>query len=103
MDNKKNYTRILRYTLNSFEEITYDKKLKKTNYNKYFGLVVDGVNHDSIVFKGDLCLGSSFMTFVIKDNIERRKYREEYKYAFDITPYNYVFNNSTAFIDSKFA
>ena len=51
MDNKKNYTRILRYTLNSFEEITYDKKLKKTNYNKYFGLVVDGVNHDSIVFK----------------------------------------------------
>ena len=69
----------------------------------FFGSVVDGVNNESILFKGELCLGSSFMTFVIKDNIERRKYREVYKYAFDITPYNYLFNKSTAFIDSKFA
>ena len=71
--------------------------------NKYKGVVVDGINHDSILFKGDICLGSNFMTFVIKNKIEKKCAREVLNNAFDITPYNYIFNNSTAFIDSKFA
>ena len=43
------------------------------------------------------------MTFVIKNKIEKKNSREVFKYVFDITPYNYIFNNSTAFIDSEFA
>lgn len=41
------------------------------------------------------------MSFVIKDKIEINDSNQEFN-VFDITPYNYVFNNSTAFIDSIF-
>jgi hypothetical protein len=44
------------------------------------------------------------MTFVIKHDLERRTNKGiKNVNEFDIEPFNYVFNNSTAFIDSKFA
>lgn len=47
------------------------------------------------------------MSFVIKNDIELKNYGGQNSFnianEFDIEPYNYVFNNSTAFIDSRFA
>ena len=43
------------------------------------------------------------MSFVIKNEIEQSATYNEVNHVFDILPYNYTFNNSTAFIDSKFA
>lgn len=43
----------------------------------------------------------SFMNFVIKDKIEIKDPLVKNN-IFDPTPYNYLFNNSTAFLDGSF-
>lgn len=98
-------TRIMRYTLNSFEGFCdKDQVLEEYELNKHIGHVIDSKQHDSILYRGDLCLGCSFMTFVIKNDLEKlSNNNKKITNEFDIDPYNYVFNDSTAFIDSKFA
>ena len=98
-------TRILRYTVNSFENLWNIESShgQLRDGFKTQGQVVDGENHDSILSQGDLCLGCCYMTFVIKNFIETKSKTELQGLEFDILPYNYIFNDSTAFIDSKFA
>lgn len=60
----------------------------------------DGKNHNWMIFQEYLCLPFSYMTFVIKDKIERQDKHQEGN-IFDPTPYNYVFNKSTSFLDGK--
>lgn len=48
-----------------------------------------------------MCLPFSYMSFVIKNAIERAD-KESKIVMFDIEPYNYIFNRSTAFLDSEF-
>lgn len=71
------------------------------NINNSMGYRFDGENHNWYVIDEYLSLSFSFMAFVIKEKIEK----EEMSMAdnmFDIVPYNYQFNKSTAFIDSEF-
>lgn len=43
----------------------------------------------------------SYMNFVIKDKLEQNDELCK-KNLFDVTPYNYIFNRSSAFLDSFF-
>ena len=43
----------------------------------------------------------SYMTFVILDKIETKDPMTEGN-TFDITPFNYIFNKKTAFLDGDF-
>jgi hypothetical protein len=61
---------------------------------------VDGKNHNWLVFDEYISLSFSYMSFVIKDKIEKEdpclgKF-------FDPEPYNYIYNKSTSFIDGDF-
>ena len=53
-----------------------------------------------MLFREFLCLPFSYMTFVIKDKIERNDEHQKGN-QFDPTPYNYIFNKSTCFMDGK--
>lgn len=48
-----------------------------------------------------MALSFSYMTFVIKDKIEKKQALDP-SYVFDLEPYNYVFNKCTAFTDGMF-
>ena len=65
------------------------------------GFKFDGKNHNFLIFDEYLSLSYSYMTFVIKDKIERRDRCMECN-IFDSEPYNYLFNRSTSFMDSQF-
>jgi hypothetical protein len=58
-------------------------------------------NHNWIILNEFLAMPFSYMAFVIKDQIERNE-RSLDNRCFDLTPYNYLFNKSHAFIDSSF-
>ena len=61
---------------------------------------VDGKNHNWLIFDGFISLSFSYMSFVIKDKIE--KYDPSLGKTFDPEPYNYIYNKSTSFIDGDF-
>ena len=69
--------------------------------NKLAGHRFDGKNHNWLMMNEYLCLPFSYMTFVIKDKIERNDIHQRGN-IFDPTPYNYIFNKSTCFLESKF-
>ena len=48
-----------------------------------------------------MVLPFSYMSFVIKNSIEEKDKRSKLE-IFDIEPYNYIFNRSSSFLDSKF-
>ena len=84
----------------------YEKDLKNRSNRMEFGYLslsrghrVDGKNHNWVLFDDYLALPFSYMSFVIKDKIERK--RDRFK-VFDPEPYTYLFNRSTAFIDGLF-
>jgi hypothetical protein len=45
--------------------------------------------------------GFSYMNFVIKDKLEKGDESSKNN-LFDVTPYNYIFNRSSSFLDSSF-
>ena len=61
----------------------------------------DSINHNWLILREYLSLSFSYMTFVIKENIEEvgANYNED---IFDHEPYNYLFNRRTAFMDGEF-
>ena len=61
----------------------------------------DDINHNWMMLGEYISLGSSYMTFVIKDDIEKRN-KNLIGNFFDIEPYNYVRNKSTSFLDGTF-
>lgn len=65
------------------------------------GLKFDGKNNNWLIFKEYLSLPFSYMTFVIRDNIENEDPEQEFN-EFDLEPYNYVLNKSTCFLDGTF-
>ena len=48
-----------------------------------------------------MALPFSYMSFVVKNSIETKDKSSKIE-MFDIEPYNYIFNRSTSFLDSKF-
>ena len=54
-----------------------------------------------MVLKEYLSLPFCYMSFVIKDLLEKDK-KLSVGNTFDLVPYNYVYNRSTAFLDSDF-
>lgn len=74
-------------------------KQKKSKLSVHKGHRVDGKNHNWLIFDEYLSLPFSYMSFVIKDKIENE---ESVGLLFDPTPYNYIYNKSTSFIDGDF-
>jgi hypothetical protein len=65
------------------------------------GYRFDGKNCNWLVMKEFIYIPFSYMTFVIKDKIETNC-EIQIGNAFDPEPYNYIFNNSTCFLDDEF-
>jgi|TARA_B110000285_G_C14747516_1_gene433665 hypothetical protein len=61
---------------------------------------MDGENHNYLLHEEYSILGYSYMTFVIKDKIEKKDAKSSSN-EFDIAPYNYLFNKATSIIDSN--
>jgi hypothetical protein len=66
--------------------------------NSSKGLRFDGKNHNWILFENYLALPFCYMSFMIKDKIEKMD-DSLTNNEFDITPYNYIFNKSSMFMD----
>lgn len=62
---------------------------------------MDSKNHNWLIFEEYLSLPFSYMTFVIKDKIEKEDPSVQDN-EFDPEPYNYIFNKSTSFIEGNF-
>ena len=75
------------------------------NLNKYFncskGHRFDGLKKNFLINGHYLSMPFSLMHFAIKDKIEIKDPLVRNNF-FDPTPYNYLFNNSTAFLDGSF-
>ena len=59
------------------------------------------LRNDWLIFDSYLSLSFSYMSFVIKDMIERKDAAMQDN-QFDLEPYNYLFNKRTSFTDSAF-
>jgi hypothetical protein len=86
----------------------YQKKLKemieeggKLEFSLDKGHRFDDMNHNWMILGEYISLGFSYMTFVIKDEIEKRN-KDLIGNYFDIEPYNYIRNKSTSFLDGSF-
>lgn len=86
----------------------YQKKLNEMIENKgqegfslSRGHRFDDVNHNWMILGEYISLGFSYMTFVIKDEIEKKN-KDLIGNFFDVEPYNYVRNKSTSFLDGSF-
>jgi len=71
------------------------------NLGLYHGHRFDHNNHNWMIGYEYMALPFSYMSFVIKNSIELNDQRSK-MVLFDIEPYNYIFNRSTSFLDSKF-
>lgn len=81
--------------LNQLEESNMIKQLANDKGQRF-----DGKNHNWMIFREYLSLPFCYMTFVIKDKIERNDIYQKGN-QFDITPYNYIFNKNTCFMDGN--
>lgn len=61
----------------------------------------DGKNHNWLLFDEYMTTPFSYMTFAIKDKIEKHD-PCMLENRFDPEPYNYLFNRSSSFMDSSF-
>ena len=89
----------------AFDKLNDLTKLTKSRLYEHItsgkGHRFDSINHNWLLLNQFLCLPFCYMSFVIKDKIEQKD-EDMADQVFDITPYNYLFNKSTAFIDSSF-
>jgi hypothetical protein len=68
--------------------------------NSSKGLRFDGKSHNWILFHNYLITPFSYMSFMIKDKLEHSvDYLKDNN--FDPAPYDYIFNKSSSFMDSK--
>lgn len=66
------------------------------------GIKIDGKNHNWLLFEEYLSLPFSYVTFMIRDKLDLLKERDRIKYyTFNKTPFNYVFNKSSGFMDGN--
>lgn len=82
------------------QEIVKVKDLNK-NFNSSYGHRFNGESRNFFINSNYLSMPFSFMHFAIKNKIEIQDVNIK-SIVFDPTPYNYLFNNSTAFLDSSF-
>jgi hypothetical protein len=61
----------------------------------------DHKNHHWLLFDDYISLSFSYMSFIIKDKLERSE-GHIVKHIFDPEAYNYLFNKRTSFMDSEF-
>ena len=83
----------------NIDENTFDEEYSH-ELGQYHGLRFDHNNHNWIIKKQYISLGFSYMSFVIKKQLEESY--DSVTNKFDIVPYNYIFNRGSAFLDSKF-
>jgi len=82
----------------NIDKHTFDEESHELG--RYHGHRFDHKNHNWIIKKQYMSLGFSYMGFVIKKQLEESI--EPVTNRFDIEAYNYIFNRSTAFLDSEF-
>jgi hypothetical protein len=79
---------------NTFSEYSQTE----TNLGLYHGHRFDHKKHNWIIKKQCMSLGFSYMSFVIKEEIEQSEGNSNH---FDIES-NYIFNRSSVFLDSQY-
>lgn len=65
------------------------------------GVRFDTNNHNWLILYEYLSLGYSYMTFMMRDKIQMRDSCLDGN-EFDIEPFNYIFNKTTAYFEGKF-
>lgn len=66
------------------------------------GIRMDSKNHNWMILEEYLAVPFSYMSFVIKDFIEKTTRDKRVNFVFDPEPYNYLMNRSSSFLDSSF-
>ena len=90
------------YNINKMHtQKAYTNVFKAGNMNIAKGIRFDGKNHNWMVFDSYLSLPFSYMSFMIKDKLEKKDHILDNN-IFDSEPYTYIFNKSTSFMDDTF-
>ena len=84
--------------LNITELKARSKNFKQINLGS--GHRFDSQNHHSMIMKEHVSYSFSYMTFVMQSEIEENGLNPENQ--FDVTPFNYLINKQTAFLDGEF-
>lgn len=82
----------------TMESVVDDEQLGAGIFSFSKGSRFNAKGHDRLIFDNYLSLSFSYMSFVIKDMIERNDPHVKLN-QFDIEPYNYLFNKRTSFTD----
>lgn len=85
------------------KQFTLNKAIVKApmnNLRNYRGHRFDWRNKNWFIIKEHLSLAFSYMSFVIKEKIEKNDPHQKLNY-WDIESYNYIFNQRTCFLDSN--
>ena len=104
LNNKLLTMMYLRTSFMSYDIAEYGENTQFTQeseFGKDRGHKFDFLNHNWLILGQFLALSFSYMSFVIKDKIEKNDEAQKGNY-FDLEPYNYVFNKCTAFTDGIF-
>jgi hypothetical protein len=84
-----------------FDQENIDDQVESGIFGISKGSRFDHKNHHWLLFDDYLSLSFSYMSFVIKDKLERCDGFISTN-RFDIEAYNYLFNRRTSFMDSEF-
>lgn len=82
-----------------FEEQALLQMRGRGSMNSSKGLRFDGKSHNWILFQDYMITPFSYMSFMIKDKLDHSVDLKENN--FDPAPYDYIFNKSSSFMDSK--
>ena len=80
-----------------------DLKARSKNFKQISlssGHRFDSQNHHSMIMKEHVSFAFSYMTFVMQSEIEENGLNPQNQ--FDVTPFNYLINKQTAFLDGAF-
>lgn len=98
------------YDINDLEDI-YQRNMAATSNLKRGmsvgidgnqGCTFDGKNHNWMQFEDYVSLPFSYLTFLMRDKLDNKKDECHIKkFAFEVDPYNYIFNKSSSFMDGN--
>ena len=79
----------------------YQTKLSNFNWSNakfklLFGIRIDEKTHNWVIFRNEINLGFSYMTFCVQDTFERINLSSD-KYMFDLEGFNYILNRNSYF------
>lgn len=71
----------------------------QTQNSNFYGVRIDEETHNWVIFRNEINLGFSYMTFAIQEVFEEINLSSE-SYLFDIEGFNWVLNRNTYFTNN---